>query len=218
MSTTTGIADAALSAYVAQHGCRETPVRAALREETARLSQSNMQISPLQASFLQMLARISGARSYLEIGVFTGYSSLAVAEALPIDGRIVACDVSEEWTSTARRYWQQAGLEHKIDLRLAPAAQTLAALEEAGETFDFAFIDADKENLAEYYERCLRLVRKGGFIAVDNVLWNGSVLLDPPNSPATQAIQKFNAARRSDDRVDLSLVPIADGVTLLWVR
>ncbi|MEZ4323070.1 MAG: class I SAM-dependent methyltransferase [Myxococcota bacterium] len=218
MSTTTGIADAALSAYVAAVGCRETPVRAALREETSRMPASRMQISPLEGAFLQLLARISNAQRYLEIGVFTGYSSLAVAEVLPDDARIVACDVSEEYTAVARRYWERAGVDARIDLRLAPALDTLAALEAAGETFDFAFIDADKENLEGYYEACLRLVRRGGFIAVDNVLWSGAVLEENPESASTRAIQAFNEARHRDPRIELSLVPIADGVSLLWIR
>lgn len=218
MSTTTGIADPDLSAYIARVGCRETPARAALREETATLEMSMMQISPLQAAFMQTLVNISGARRYLEIGTFTGYSALAVAEVLPEDGRIVACDVSEEWTAIARRHWKNAGVDDRIDLRLAPALETLAALVADGSAFDLAFIDADKSNLEAYYERALELVRPGGLIAVDNVIWGGSVLDPNPESPATRAIQAFNTARTTDERVDLSLVPIADGVTLLRVR
>ncbi len=215
MSTTTGIENVALSDYVAAMGCRETPVRAALREQTAQMAQSNMQIAPLEGAFLQTLALISGATRYLEVGVFTGYSSLAVAEVLPDDGRVVGCDVSKEWTDIARRYWKQAGVDHKIDLRLGDARDTLQALVEEGQQFDFAFIDADKENYEHYYELALKLVRPGGFIAVDNVLWNGAVVEDDPESESTRAIQAFNAARRDDDRVHLTLVPIADGVTLL---
>lgn len=218
MSTTTGIADPQLSAYVADLGCRESAALAALRAETALLEASNMQISPLQGAFLQMLVRITGARRYLEVGVFTGYSSLAVAEALPDDGRIVACDVSEEWTAAARRAWEAAGVAHKIDLRLAPALDTLAALTDRGERFDLAFVDADKENVERYYQALLLLVRPGGLILVDNVLWSGAVA-DPSNDePATVALRAFNAARRNDERVDLALVPIADGVTMLRVR
>ena len=215
MSTTTGIENDALSAYVAAMGCRETPVRASLRERTSQMAMSNMQIAPLEGAFLQTLALISGAKRYLEVGVFTGYSSLAVAEVLPDDGEIVACDVSEEWTAIAREYWKQAGLDHKIDLRLAPAVDTLAALIEEGQQFDFAFIDADKGNYEAYYELALQLVRPGGFIAVDNVMWGGAVTQTDPESESTRAIQAFNEARRHDDRVHLALVPIADGVTLL---
>jgi caffeoyl-CoA O-methyltransferase len=215
MSTTTGIANDALSAYVAAMGCRETPVRAALRERTAQMDQANMQIAPLEGAFLQTLALISGATRYLEVGVFTGYSSLAVAEVLPDDGHIVACDRSEEWTDIAREHWRQAGVEHKIDLRLGYARQTLQTLVDEGQVFDFAFIDADKENYEAYYELALKLVRPGGFIAVDNVLWGGAVVETNPESASTRAIQAFNEARRHDGRVHLSLVPIADGVTLL---
>lgn len=218
MSTTTGIRDPALSAYVAELGCRESPVLAALREETSRLAAFNMQISPLQGAFMQMLVRISNARSYLEIGVFTGYSSLAVAEALPADGRIVACDVSDEWTQIARRYWARAGVDGRIDLRLAPALDTLSDLTASGERFDLAFVDADKENMEAYYQALLQLVRPGGLIAVDNVLWGGSVLDASDERPSTRAIHAFNLARSTDERVDLVLVPIGDGVTLLRVR
>ncbi len=213
-----GIQDTALVEYMARIGARESQVLADLRAETSTLEMAVMQISPLQGAFMAMLARITGARSYLEVGTFTGYSSLAVAEALPDDGRMVCCDVSEEWTSMARRYWQRAGVDHKIDLRLAPALDTLKQLQADGASFDFAFIDADKENYEAYYETCLTLVRKGGFIAVDNVLWGGSVLDETNQEPSTQAIRAFNEARRTDERVDLSLVPIGDGVTLLRVR
>lgn len=215
MSTTTGIQNEALSDYVSAMGCRETPVRKALRERTARLEQSNMQISPLQGAFLQSLVQISGARRYLEVGVFTGYSSLAVAEVLPQDGTVVACDVSKEWTDIAREHWKAAGLRDKIELRLGDARETLQQLVDEGMTFDLAFIDADKENYEAYYELALKLVRPGGAIAVDNVIWGGSVLEDDPDSEATRAIKAFNEARRNDDRVHLAMVPIADGVTLL---
>jgi predicted O-methyltransferase YrrM len=175
-----------------------------------------MQISPEQGQFMALLVHVLGARRTLEIGVFTGYSSLAVALALPEDGRVIACDVSEEYTSVARRYWREAGVEDKIDLRLRPALQTLndlIALGQAG-SFDFAFIDADKENYENYYERCLTLIRPGGLIAVDNVLWSGRVLDAADQDGDTNAIRAFNQKLLADDRVWLSLLPIRDGVTL----
>ena len=161
--------------YMNDVALREPPLLLALREETAELTQRSMQISPEQGQFMALLARLIGARRCLEIGVFTGYSSLATALALPDDGRIIACDVSEEWTAVARRYWQRAGVEHKIDLRLAPATESLDALvaEGQGGTFDFAFIDADKTNYLAYYERTLALLRTGGLVLIDNTLWSG---------------------------------------------
>jgi predicted O-methyltransferase YrrM len=218
MSTSTGISDPALSAYVAELGCRESDALARLRRETAEMAESNMQVAPLQGALLQMLVRLTGARRYLEIGVFTGYSSLAVAQALPPDGRIVACDVSEPWTTIARRHWEDAGVADRIELHLAPALQTLARLRVAGQSFDLAFIDADKENMDAYFEGALQLVRPGGLIAVDNVLWGGSVAVPSDERPSTRAIRAFNLARHADPRVDLALVPIADGLTLLRVR
>jgi caffeoyl-CoA O-methyltransferase len=169
---------------------------------------------------MALLVRLMGARRCLEVGVFTGYSSLAVALALPDEGRIVACDVSEEWTSVARRYWAEAGVAHKIDLRLAPALETLEALLVAGEAgcFDFAFLDADKENYLRYYEHALELVRPGGLIVADNTLWSGRVA-DPANTEAaTVELRRFNARLLADDRVDLSVVPIGDGLTLARKR
>jgi predicted O-methyltransferase YrrM len=179
-----------------------------------------MQISPEQGQFMFLLLRLIGATRCLEIGVFTGYSSLVTALALPEDGRIVACDVSEEWTAVARRYWREAGVEPKIDLRIAPALETLDRLVEAGETgrFDFAFIDADKESYLSYYERVLQLLRPGGLLAVDNVLWSGRVA-DPEVSDAdTAALRHFNESLHRDERIDLSLVPIGDGLTLARKR
>jgi predicted O-methyltransferase YrrM len=192
----------------------------ALREETAQLAQRAMQISPEQGQFMALLARLTGARRCLEVGVFTGYSSLATALALPDDGRIVACDVSEEWTSVARRYWQRAGVDHKIDLRLAPASETLDALLAAGNggTFDFAFIDADKTGYLAYYERALALLRTGGLALIDNTLWSGRVA-DPEVADAdTVALRHFNEVLHRDERVDLSLLPIGDGLTLARKR
>ncbi len=175
-----------------------------------------MQISAEQGQFLQLLIRMLGAKRTLEIGVFTGYSSLSVALALPPDGRIVACDVSEPWTSVARRYWREAGVEGKIELHLAPAVETLDRLlaEGAAGSFDFAFIDADKLNYDNYYERCLELVRRGGLIAVDNTLWHGRVVDDGDQTPDTLAIRAFNDKLHEDQRIWLSLVPIGDGLTL----
>ncbi|HWQ36811.1 MAG TPA: class I SAM-dependent methyltransferase [Blastocatellia bacterium] len=187
-----------------------------LREETARHPQGVMQIAPDQGQLMQMLVRLLGARRTLEVGVFTGYSSLSVALALPDDGRIIACDVSEEFTAIARRYWQRAGVAHKIDLRLAPALETLDGLLVEGQagTFDFAFIDADKENYDGYYERALQLVRPGGLIAIDNVLWHGKVIDPQAQDEDTRAIRALNEKLRDDDRILLSLLSISDGLTL----
>lgn len=220
MSTKSFFLDERLYEYLLSVSLRDDPVASGLREETARLPQSNMQIAPEQAQFLALVVHMIGARRTLDVGVFTGYSALAVARALPADGRVTALDVSEEWTSVGRRYWQEAGVADRIDLRLAPALDTLDDLIAGGAAgdYDFAFIDADKVNYLEYYERCLTLMRPGGVIAVDNVLWNGSVA-DPGNDePDTQAIRAFNEALKDDERIYLSLVPIADGLTLAVKR
>ena len=206
--------------YLRSVSLREHDALRRLREETARMSESNMQISPEQGQFMSLLVELLGARKTLEVGVFTGYSALAVALALPPEGRVVACDVSEEWTRVARRYWAEAGVADKITLRLAPALETLDGLLRAGEagTFDFAFIDADKGSYAAYYERALELIRPGGLVAIDNVLWGGRVA-DPANDEAdTVAIRALNERLRRDERVSLSLVPIADGLTLALKR
>jgi caffeoyl-CoA O-methyltransferase len=206
--------------YLLSVSLREPDLLLKLREETAADPAANMQISPEQGQFMGLLARLMGARRCLEIGVFTGYSSLAIALALPDDGRIVACDVSEKWTSVARRYWAAAGVAHKIDLRLATAMETLDRLLADGEagTFDFAFIDADKENYVGYYERALQLLRPGGLVVADNTLWSGRVA-DPENAEAdTVALRHFNELLHGDSRVDLSLVPIGDGLTLARKR
>ena len=205
-----------LHAYLVDVGVREHPLLARLREETGALDQANMQIGPEQGAFMQLLVELTGARRCLEVGVFTGYSSLAVALALPPDGRIVACDVSEEWTAVARRYWAEAGVDDRIELRLAPATETLDALVADGEAgaYDFAFIDADKANYDVYYERCLELVRSGGLIAIDNVLWSGRVADPAADDPDTRAIRALNAKIAADERVTICVVPIADGVTL----
>ena len=206
--------------YLVDHSVREPEVLRELREETAKLPMAGMQIGADQGQFMGLLAKIMDAKRCIEVGVFTGYSALAVALALPPDGRIVACDVSAEWTAIAHRYWKKAGVDDKIDLRLAPALQTLDHLIAQGEEgrYDFAFIDADKGNYLAYYERCLRLLRPGGLIAVDNTLWSGDVA-DPANTrPDTVALRAFNDALHVDDRVDLAMLPLGDGLTLARKR
>ena len=205
--------------YLLSASLREPEILLKLRQETANHPRSIMQIAPEQGQFMALLVQLIGAKKTLEVGVFTGYSSLSVALALPPDGKIIACDVREEYTAIARRYWQQAGVADKIDLRLAPAIETLDQLRAANvETFDFAFIDADKENYDAYYERCLQLVRPGGLIAIDNVLWFGQVADPLDQDQSTQAIRAFNEKLHHDERVTLSLVPIADGLTLALKR
>ena len=210
----------ALDEYLRQVSLRETEVLRRLRERTAALPDSRMQIAPEQGQFMALLARLLGARNTIEVGVYTGYSALCVAAALPADGRLIACDISAEYTAIAREYWREAGVAERIDLRLAPAAETLAGLldEGAAGRFDFAFIDADKTGYAGYYEQCLRLLRPGGLIVVDNVLWGGRVLDGATADADTRAIQDFNRALRDDDRIDLSLVPVGDGLTLARKR
>ncbi|HSE07078.1 MAG TPA: class I SAM-dependent methyltransferase [Nocardioidaceae bacterium] len=212
---TIGISDE-LHEYVVEVGAREPELLARLREETAAMPQARMQIAPEEGAFLAMLAELVGARRCIEVGTFTGYSSIAVARALPEDGRLVCCDVSKEWTDVARRYWTEAGVAEKIDLRIAPAAETLDALLEAGEegTYDFAFVDADKTGYDAYYDRLLRLVRPGGLIAFDNTLWGGRVIDDTADDKDTAAIRALNRRLADDDRVSLSMLPVADGVTL----
>ncbi|MGP1385516.1 MAG: class I SAM-dependent methyltransferase [Thainema sp.] len=206
--------------YLLSVSLREPELLRQLREETAQHPRAQMQIAPEQGQFMRLLVELLGVKQALEIGVFTGYSALSVALALPPDGKLVACDVSEEYTAIAQRYWQQAGVADKIDLRIAPALDTLADLLAAGKanTFDFAFIDADKINYEAYYERALELVRPGGLIAVDNVLWSGRVANPQTDAPSTRTIQAFNAKLHQDQRVSLSLVPIGDGVTLARKR
>jgi caffeoyl-CoA O-methyltransferase len=209
-----------LHEYLLSVSLREHDLLRRLREETAPDPAARMQISPEQGQFMALLARLMDARRCLEIGVFTGYSSLALALALPDDARIVACDVNERWTSVARRYWAAAGVAHKVELRLATAMETLEALLAAGEAgrFDFAFLDADKENYPGYYERALALLRPGGLLVADNTLWSGRVA-DPEHAePATVALRHFNELLHHDERVDLSLVPIGDGLTLARKR
>jgi caffeoyl-CoA O-methyltransferase len=209
-----------LYAYLLGASLREPPLLKRLREETARHPEARMQISPEQGQFMQLLVKLMDARRCIEVGVFTGYSSLAVALALPQDGRLLACDLSEEFTAVARRYWKEAGVERKIELRLAPALDTLELRLKAGEAgrYDFAFIDADKANYLAYYERVLQLLRPGGLLLVDNVLWSGRVLDPADMTEDTAAIRAFNQALHRDERIDLSMLPVGDGLTLARKR
>jgi predicted O-methyltransferase YrrM len=206
--------------YLVNTSVRETDVARRLREETQKLPQAQMQIGPDQGQFLQLLVQLIQAKKTLEVGVFTGYSSLWVAMGLPEDGRIVACDVSEEYTSTARRYWKEAGLDQKIDLQLRPALETLDELLAKGnaETFDFVFIDADKTNYDNYYERSLSLVRRRGLIAIDNTIWSGRVANPAETDADTVAIRKLNEKLHRDERVALSMLTVGDGLTLAMKR
>ena len=206
--------------YLWEKGIEEHPALKELRLETAKLPQSMMQICPEQGALMANLIRLMSAKRTIEIGTFTGYSALAVALALPEEGEIIACDISEEWTALGKKKWEQAGVAHKINLRLAPAVDTLDALLADGQesSFDFAFIDADKANYPAYYEKCLKLVRKGGVIAIDNVLWGGSVIDSERNDEDTKAIRKLNDFIANDKRVSLSMVPIGDGLTLAVIN
>lgn len=197
---------------------REHPVLKALRDETSKLNNYFMQISPEQGQFMALLMHLLNARKTLDIGTFTGYSALAVALALPPEGKVIACDVNEEWTNTAKRFWQQAGVNNKIDLFLAPAGKTLQKFIDAGQsaTFDFAFIDADKTNYDDYYEKSLQLIRPGGLIAIDNVFRNGDVADITCTDPQTISIRTLNAKLHNDKRIFLSVIPISDGVTLAY--
>jgi predicted O-methyltransferase YrrM len=209
-----------LYTYLLSHSVQEPDVLAALRQETAQHPMAEMQIAPEQGQFMALLVQLMGAKKALEVGVFTGYSALRVALALPPEGKLVACDVSEEYTAIARRYWEKAGVASKIDLRIAPAVDTLKQLMAEGQanSFDFAFIDADKSNYPTYYEQALQLVRPGGLIAIDNVLWSGQVADPTVQDTRTNAIRQFNEALYRDERIVLSLVPIADGLTLAMKR
>jgi predicted O-methyltransferase YrrM len=206
--------------YILSVSLREPDILRRLREETEPYPHSIMQISPDQGQFMALLVRLIAATRTIDIGVYTGYSSLSVAMALPDDGKLVACDVNEEWTTIAKRYWAEAGVSHKVDLRLAPAIETLDNLLAEGlvGAFDFIFIDADKGNYDGYYERSLKLLRPGGLIAADNVLWSGRVLESGEYDPDTTAIKAFNAKLLADDRIFLSMAPIADGLTLALKR
>ena len=214
-SSTIGLNDN-LRKYLLDVSCRERKTLKDLREETLSLKESQMQISPEQGSFLSILVNIIGAKKTLDIGVFTGYSSLVVASQLPSDGCVTACDTNIEWTDIARKYWKLAGVEKKINLVLDPAKKTLDRLltDGAESTYDFSFIDADKINYQIYFERSLKLLRVGGVIAIDNVLWGGKVLDNNDNDPATRSIRSFNQKLFADERVSISMLPIGDGLTL----
>jgi predicted O-methyltransferase YrrM len=201
--------------YVIAHGTRETPVQRRLRQVTHRIPMGGMQIGADQAALMQMLVRLLGAKRCLEIGTFTGYSALAVALALPPNGKVICCDMSEEWTSIARKFWKLASVQKKISLKLGPALETLKTLRGP---FDFVFIDADKTNYQNYFEKTLKLLRKGGLIAIDNTLWYRRVLDAKDKDEDTRAIRAFNRRLARDRRVDLSLVPLGDGVTLARKR
>ncbi len=206
--------------YLLSVSLRETPILKALREKTAQLSGHEMQISPEQGQFMALLVELIDAKKTLEIGVYTGYSSLAVALALPADGRIIACDVNTETSNIAKSFWQKAGVAEKIELKLAPALETLDQLIKQGETntFDFVFIDADKQNYSNYYERSLSLVRPGGLILIDNVLWSGRVADSKNHDKQTEAIRQLNQKISEDKHVSMSLLPLGDGLTLVRKR
>ncbi len=216
--------DDRLHDYILANSLREPAVLRRLREETAALPGAGMQIGPDQGQFMALLVELIGARRTLEIGTFTGYSALVVALALPPEGRVVACDVSEDYTAVARRYWAEAGVADKIELHLAPALETLDRLLAPGPaggqagSFDFAFIDADKSNYDGYYERALALLRPGGLAVIDNVLWDGKVVEEAAHDPDTRAIQALNAKLKDDPRVTVSLLPLGDGLTLARKR
>lgn len=212
--------DDALYQYLLDVSLRESPLLKRLREETAQLPTARWQIAPEQGQFMALLVQISGARKILEIGTFTGYSALCMAQAMPADGRLICCDLPGEYNAIAERYWHDAGVAERIDLRLAPALETLSALERGGqsESFDLIFIDADKANYRVYLEHAMVLVRQGGLILFDNVLWSGRVLEQSPESADTRAIQALNRGLLRDSRIDLSLLPLGDGLTLCRKR
>jgi predicted O-methyltransferase YrrM len=219
MTAKSTFVDKAIQEYIISTVVREHPVLTELREETSRLPQARMAIGPEQGALMQLLAHLIGARRYLEIGVFTGYSSLAMALPLPPDGCVLACDVSDEYTRIARRYWEAAGVAKKIDLRIGPALATLDQLRARKEPpFDVAFIDADKQNAGEYFERCVELVRPGGLILVDNVLWGGSVVDPSDQDEDTRALREVSIAASRDPRVEVALVPVCDGLLIAAKR
>lgn len=207
--------------YIRKTWIRDTDLFTRLRAETLALGDSaGMQISPEQGQLMRLLVELSGARKILEVGTYTGYSTLCMALALPDDGRLIACDVNAEWTAIARRYWREAGVDEKVDLRLAPALDTIDGILDAGEgeTFDLVFLDADKENYATYYERALALLKPGGLILIDNVFWSGRVANAENTEPSTVAIRALNTKLHADKRVSLALAPIGDGLTLARKR
>lgn len=220
MTTRTLNLDDALYQYLLDVSLRDTPLKARLRVETAALPMARWQIAPEQGQFLALLVKLTGARRILEVGTFTGYSALCMAEALPAEGSILCCDLAGDYNATARSYWREAGVETRIELRLGPALETLEALEREGQggSFDIAFIDADKANYPRYLEQALTLLRVGGLLIFDNVLWSGRVLEHQPQSEDTRAIQQLNLALKHDERVDYSLLPLGDGMSLCRKR
>ena len=218
-STTLGLEDTLL-AYLRNHSLREPEVLKKLREETLKLPLGVMQVSPEQGQFMALLVRITGATRIVEIGTFTGYSSLVMALALPDSGKLITCDISEDYTNTARQYWQKAGVADRIELKLAPALETLDALLTSGQTgtFDMAFIDADKTEYIGYYERCLQLLKSGGLILVDNVLWGGRVARSEFEDSDTNTLRQFNDLLHQDERIGLSMLPVGDGLTIARKR
>jgi predicted O-methyltransferase YrrM len=210
----------ALHDYLLDVSLREHKALKKLRAETAKMPRAKLQISPEQGQLMALLVELIGAKKTFEVGTFTGYSALAVALALPPGGKVVACDISEEWTAVARRYWREAGVERKMDLRIAPALQTLDGLLKDGQAgkFDFGFIDADKPNYDGYYERGLKLLRKGGLLAIDNVLWGGSVIDKTDRDESTRCIRALNRKIRNDERVSVSMLAVGDGLTLARKR
>jgi predicted O-methyltransferase YrrM len=220
MSNRTVTIDDQLYEYLLKHSLREGPELRELRELTLEHEMARMQIAPEQGQFMSLLVELTGARSIIEIGTFTGYSALCMAQAMPTDGKLICCDLSEEWTAIGVPFWERAGVRERIELRIAPALQTLDELIQSGEarTFDIAFIDADKTNYAKYYERCLELLRPGGLLMFDNTLWNGAVADLTNQDKDTVALRNFNSSLHKDERVGLSLVPIGDGLTLARKR
>ena len=220
MSSRNGFIEEHIYSYILDNSLRDQPLLAQLRQETGQMPMGMMQISPDQGQFMGLLVKLVGARKIVEVGTFTGYSSTVMAQALPADGRLVACDVSDEYTQVARRYWAEAGVDDRIELRLGPGAESLDGLltEGGGGTFDMAFIDADKTNYGVYYEKCLELMRRGGLILIDNVLWGGRPADAAEDGEDTVAIRALNAALHQDERIDVSLLPVGDGLTLARKR
>lgn len=212
--------DDGLYDYLLNVSLRESPLLSQLREETAARAEAHWQIAPEQGQFMALLVRLCGARTVLEVGTYTGYSALCMAEALPVDGRLLCCDLPGDYNAVAQRYWRQAGVEERIALKLGPALETLSRLERSGEieTFDLIFIDADKANYPAYLEHALVLLRPGGLLLFDNTLWGGRVLEAASDSADTRAIQSLNRRLKDDERIDLSLLPVGDGLTLCRKR
>lgn len=220
MSNRTLSLDDRLYQYLLDHSLRESDVARRLRERTLQMERANMQIAPEQGQLMALLVKLTGSLRILEIGTFTGYSALCMAEAMPAHGRMICCDLSEEWTGIGIPYWEEAGVRERIDLRIAPALETLDGLLQHGEHngFDLAFIDADKINYINYYQRCLELIRPGGLILFDNTLWDGSVADPNDQDDDTVALRALNDALHTDQRIDLSLVPIGDGLSMARKR